>query len=153
GGLVITVDDDTPVINSKTDLIYASSSNPTPGGTGIFDYSIGADEHLGTFSASNSDFSAITLGGTVGGVAIITPTVTWHSEDATQGVFDVSFFYAPNPAVPGTTVQDTGTLTFDKVAGTYTLSLDQPIQSVTIVTTSNPISVFQGYNLNSSTQD
>ena len=143
GNIVINVGDDIPVVQTKTDLIYANSSNPSPGGTGIFDYSIGADERS-TFSSSNSDFSTITLGGSVGGLAITSPTVTWASETATEAVFNISFFYAPNPAVPGTTVQETGTLTFDKAAGTYTVSLDDPIESVTILNTATALG-FTGY--------
>jgi hypothetical protein len=45
--------------------------------------------------------------------------VTLASEDAINATFNVSFFYAPNPATPGATIQDTGTLIFDKVAGLF----------------------------------
>ena len=151
-GLVITVDDDTPVVNGKTDLIFANSSNPTPGGTGIYNYDIGADEHLGTFSSTNSDFSTITLSGDVGSVAITSPTVTWVSESTTQASFDISFSYAPNPADPGTTVLAEGTLIFDKLAGTYTVTLDEPIETVTILNTANALG-FQGYDAGTDNED
>jgi hypothetical protein len=118
GTLGIDVDDDTPVVLKKTDLVYANTSNPTTGGTGIFDYAMGADARL-TFSSSNSDFSAITLSGVVGATAITSPTVTWFSEDANTAVFNVQFNYQPDPASPATTAA-TGTLTFDKVNDTYT---------------------------------
>ena len=45
--LAITVDDDSPVINSldsANDITYNNSDNPTPGGSGVFSYSIGFDD-------------------------------------------------------------------------------------------------------------
>jgi len=151
GSFTVTIDDDLPIVSAKTGLVYANSSNPAPGGTGVFDYSIGADGRA-SYSESNSDFSTISLSGMVGALAIIDPTVTWSSESTTTAVFDVSFSYAPNLAIPDDTVSATGTLTFDKDEGTYTLSLDGPIQGFNIVTTSNALD-FQGYASGSSAED
>jgi T1SS-143 domain-containing protein len=138
GTLTVNIDDDSPAVLAKTDLIFANSSNPTPGGTGVFDYSIGADER--TDYISGSDFSTIVLSGMVGSVNISTPIVIQTSEDANSAVFAVSFSYAANPLAPGVLTAATGTLTFDKVSGTYTMALDQQIESFTVLTTSNTIS-------------
>ncbi|MBA1142952.1 beta strand repeat-containing protein, partial [Mesorhizobium neociceri] len=145
GTLTVTFDDDSPSVLDNTDLYFANSG--TVSGTGVFDYSIGADEHT-TYSAVNSDFAAITLAGTVAGNAITTPTVAWASETSTEAVFNVSFSYLTG----GATTQETGTITFDKVAGTYTVDLVDPISAVTISTVSNSSSIV-GYQPGSSTID
>jgi len=145
-GFTIAVVDDTPVVLAKTDLIYANSTGM---GTGVFDYAVGADERA-SYSSSDSDFSAILLTGTVDGNNIENPDVQWVSEDSNTAVFSVTFDYAPNPGNPDSTVQASGTLTFDKVDGTYTLDLD--IQGFSLFTTSNALD-FQGYVPGSSTED
>jgi hypothetical protein len=152
-GATVAIENDVPIILAKTNLVYANSDNGTGdvGGTGIYHYSIGADERT-TFDSTHSDFAPITLSGTVGSAAITNATVNWSSETSTTAVFTVAFDYQGNPS-SSTLTHDTGTLTFDKVAGTYNLVLDDPIQSVTIVTTSQQGLVFQGYNLDSSTPD
>ncbi|WP_287146236.1 retention module-containing protein, partial [Aeromonas sp.] len=67
GDLLIEVEDDIPSILASSNLVYSNSSNPG-GGTGVFDYSTGADNRgTGPFSSSDSDFNAIGLTGTVGG--------------------------------------------------------------------------------------
>jgi Ca2+-binding RTX toxin-like protein len=146
---VFTIEDDGPTVINKTDLIFSNSSNPTPGGTGIFDYSIGTD--VRTYDGTSSDFSAITLSGIVGATAITSPSVTLVSENANTATFEFEFDYQPNPA-SSTTVNATGTLTFDKVAGTYTVQLDEPIESFSILQTSSGLS-FTGYIPGTSTPD
>ena len=145
--ITINIVDDTAVIEAKTDLIFANSNNDgtgaLPGGTGIFDYNIGADGRT-SYSVSNSDFSAITLAGTVGAIAITSPLVTFSSETATAAVFSIAFSYAANST--------TGTLTFDKVNGTYTVELAAPIASPTL-TTSSSSTGFTGYVAGTSTVD
>ena len=148
-GSLIKFEDDGPAVISKTDINYANANNPLPGGTGIFDYDIGSDYRT-TYSQSNSDFSTINLTGTVGGVAITSSTVTWVSESATQAQLTASICAQSSGSG---TVQAEGTLIFDKVAGTYMVSLDEPIQSVTIATTSDPSTLFQGYNESNNVQD
>ncbi|WP_316851818.1 DUF5801 repeats-in-toxin domain-containing protein [Aquipseudomonas alcaligenes] len=149
---IVQVEDDVPAILDTSNLVYSNSNNPA-GGTGIFDYSTGADTRgSGPFSSSDSDFSAITLSGTVGGAAISGQSVTWVSESATTAVFDVTFDYAPNPANPGTTQEANGTLTFDKVNGTYTVSLDEPIEGFSILKTSASLSI-TGYETGGSVPD
>lgn len=157
GTLAIDVDDDTPVVSARSDLVYANSSNPSPGGTGVFAYAIGADART-SWSASNSDFYSVALtGGNVGSGAgsAITPTgatgTTWQSESAASAVYAVSFSYVSNP-FDGSTSQATGTLTFNKTAGTYTLQLAAPISSYSLLTTSTAQG-FAGYELDTSTPD
>ncbi|UUY06672.1 retention module-containing protein [Pseudomonas sp. J452] len=141
GSLLIQVEDDVPAILATSNLVYANSSNPA-GGTGIFDYSTGADTRgTGPFSAADSDFKTISLSGTVGGTAISSQSVTWLSESATTATFEVEFRYAPNPATPGTTVEATGTLVFDKVNGTYTVSLSEPVEGFSVLKTSASLSI------------
>lgn len=140
--LAITVDDDTPVVTTKSNLFYSNANNPAPGGTGLFDYLIGADERS-SYSAANSDLIVALTGGTVGANTISSPSVTWVSENDSQAVFNVAFTYVSNP-ISNTTTNATGTLTFDKVGGTYTLSLTQPIQSFNVLSTATAQG-FTGY--------
>ncbi|MEK1908239.1 MAG: VWA domain-containing protein, partial [Pseudomonas sp.] len=149
---IVQVEDDVPVILAASNLVYSNSSNPA-GAAGIFDYSTGADTRgSGPFSASDSDFNTINLTGTVGGAAITSQSVTWVSESASTATFDIEFNYAPNPANPGTTQEATGTLTFDKVNGTYTVSLDEPIEGFSILKTSTSLSI-TGYETGSNVLD
>ncbi|WP_237887067.1 DUF5801 repeats-in-toxin domain-containing protein, partial [Pseudomonas sp. PGPR40] len=155
GTLSINVDDDTPVVTAKSNLVYANSSNGAlvtdEGGTGVFAYSIGADAHVAPYSASNSDFLSVALTGvTVGANAITNKSVTWVSETDSQAVFNVGFTYVSNPT-QGTTSNATGTLVFDKLADTYTLKLAQEIESFSILNTSTPGNPLQGYAFNSDT--
>jgi len=163
GTLGINVDDDTPVVTAKSNLVYANASNPPPstdvGGTGIFAYAIGADKHLAPYSATNSDFQSVALtGGTVGGAAITARSVVWVSETDSQAVFDVNFTYVSNNPVQGAgtvigddlPVGEVATLTFNKTAGTYTLSIPE-IESFSILNTSTPGNPLQGYALNLAT--
>ncbi|WP_223430529.1 beta strand repeat-containing protein [Pseudomonas sp. GL-B-26] len=156
GTLGINVDDDTPVVTAKSNLVYANSSNGTSltdeGGTGVYAYSIGADTHVAPYSATNSDFLSVALTGvTVGTNPITNKLVTWASETDSQAVFNVGFTYVSNNPAQGATTNATGTLTFDKVADTYTLLLDHEIESFSILNTSTPGNPLQGYALNSAT--
>ncbi|POA16757.1 hypothetical protein C1886_25520, partial [Pseudomonas sp. FW300-N1A1] len=156
GTLGINVDDDTPVVTAKSNLVYANTSNGGAltdlGGTGVFAYSIGADLHVAPYSATNSDFLSVALTGvTVGANAITNKTVTWVSETNSQAVFNVGFTYVSNNPAQGATTNATGTLIFDKVADTYTLKLAQEIESFSILNTSTPGNPLQGYALNSAT--
>ena len=161
GDFTVAVQDDIPVIGPgiKTDLIYSNQNNdgdgPAPGGIGHFDYTIGSDERS-DYSATDSDFSTITLSGFVGPETakrnITNTSVTWVSEDATTAVFDIEFVYRADSAST-TTTPATGTLTFNKTAGTYTVELDDEISSFAILSTSDPSTSFQGYVPDTSTPD
>ena len=150
-GLLITVDDDSPVVTAKSNVVYANSSNPTPGGTGVFAYDIGADDRLGTvYSSANSDLSVSMGDSTVGTTAITNKLVTWASESDTSAVFNISFTYVSNNPTLGALSNATGTMTFDKVADTYTLSLADDIDSFSILKTSTAQG-FTGYNIGGTT--
>ena len=150
GTLSISVDDDTPVVNAVTSVTYPNADNPVPGASGIFDYSIGADDRT-TFSSVDSDFLMFRLTGHVGVNSITNSSIAWMSESSTEAVFRVEFDYQPNEA---STLTDhaAGTLSFDKVAGTYSFALDQPIEGYSIQTTSSALA-FTGYELNSALID
>ena len=150
GELTIRVNDDTPVILSIADLIYANTDNPTPGGTGIFSYSVGADQRS-SYSASDSDFAMFSLVGQVGVNSITNSSVTWQSESSHALTYDFGFDYQPNPSSVLTS-HATGTLSFDKDLGTYSISLSQPLEGMQILTTSRALS-FIGYELESSVVD
>ncbi|WOE87096.1 DUF5801 repeats-in-toxin domain-containing protein [Aeromonas veronii] len=152
GDLLIQVEDDVPAILATSNLVYSNSGNPG-GATGVFDYSTGADTRgSGPFSAADSDFKSIMLTGNVGGTAISAQSVTWVSESATTATFDIEFDYAPNPANPGVKEEATGTLTFDKVNGTYTVTLDGPIEGFQVLKTSASLGI-TGYVPGGSTVD
>jgi T1SS-143 domain-containing protein len=152
GDLLIQVEDDIPAILATSNLVYSNSNNPG-GAAGIFLYGIGADTRgSGPYSASDSDFTSISLSGTVGGTAISSQSVTWVSESATSATFDINFRYAPNPANTGTLEEASGSLVFNKVNGSYSVSLDEPIQGFTIFKTSTSLSI-TGYEVNSTVPD
>ncbi|WP_174875430.1 DUF5801 repeats-in-toxin domain-containing protein, partial [Vogesella oryzae] len=141
--------DDGPSIVATSNLVYANSLNDgSSGAAGIFDYTIGADAR-GSYSSINTDFQSITLAGTVGAANISSQSVTWASENSSSATFNIAFDYAANPLNPGALTHATGTLVFDKVAGTYTVSLDQPINSYTVLSTSHTVSQ-ENYDLGGS---
>jgi T1SS-143 domain-containing protein len=134
--LVITVDDDTPVIETAP----VQDGDPTLGATswtfsGGFAYSLGADQRGPTYSsAADSDFAELALSGTANDVAIVDPTVTWDSEDLDAATFNVSFEYDHDRNAGTATELVEGTLVFDKVNDTYTFEMDalQTTQDVTL---------------------
>jgi hypothetical protein len=152
-GSAISFKDDAPVVVDKTDLIYANSSNDgggaALGGTGIYHYGIGADSRT-MFDSSHSDFSAITLAGAVGLNALQNVSTSWAFESASSAVFNFAFDYVKDPTNPTALTHDTGILTFDKVAGTYTVELAAPIDAYSTLSTSSATS-FVGYQLGSNT--
>ncbi|WP_429544292.1 beta strand repeat-containing protein [Pseudomonas frederiksbergensis] len=134
--LVITVDDDTPVIGTAP----VQDVDPTLGATswtfsGDFVYSLGADQRGPTYSsAADSDFAELALSGTANDVAIVDPTVTWDSENLNAATFNVSFEYDHDRNAATATELVEGTLVFDKVNDTYTFEMDalQTTQDVTL---------------------
>ncbi|MGF6614998.1 T1SS-143 domain-containing protein [Pseudomonas sp. YL-218 TE3947] len=134
--LVITVDDDTPVIGTAP----VQDVDPTLGATswtfsGDFVYSLGADQRGPTYSsAADSDFAELALSGTANDVAVVDPTVTWDSENLNAATFNVSFEYDHDRNAATATELVEGTLVFDKVNDTYTFEMDalQTTQDVTL---------------------
>ncbi|WP_184681658.1 DUF5801 repeats-in-toxin domain-containing protein, partial [Pseudomonas fluvialis] len=140
GSFIVNVEDDIPVVLAKSNLVYANAANGVIGGTGIFDYQIGGDANR-SYALGNSDFSPILLAGTVGVAGISNSSVTWAAETDAQAVFNVSFKYDADPLSSSNALsQATGTLTFDKVAGTYTLNLNAPLEGYTFLKTSQTVS-------------
>ncbi|MBV1692412.1 hypothetical protein KRR38_33440 [Novosphingobium sp. G106] len=151
--LAITADDDSPVIttlDSANDITYDNADNPNPGGNGVFAYRIGFDDR-DSYSASSSDLLLSFASGDVGGSAITNKSVSWVSESDAQATFNFSFTYLSNPADNTSATNATGSLSFDKAAGTYHVSLNAPISSYTILSLSDPGVGFTGYLANSST--
>ncbi|PQP01664.1 hypothetical protein C5612_20180 [Pseudomonas frederiksbergensis] len=134
--LVITVDDDTPVIGTAP----VQDTDPDLGATswtfsGDFAYSIGADQRGPTYSsAADSDFAQLALSGSANDVAIVDPTVTWDSENLDSATFNVSFKYDHDRNAGTAPELVEGTLVFDKVNDTYTFAMDalQTTQDVTL---------------------
>ncbi|MFC3626964.1 type I secretion C-terminal target domain-containing protein, partial [Vogesella amnigena] len=148
----IAIQDDVPVVTAISSLIYANSLNDgSSDAVGVFAYRLGADE-WDDYSAQRSDFAAISLSGMVGELAISNTDVSWSSEDATTASFVIAFDYAANPDTPELLTHVTGSLVFDKEAGTYTLSLDDTIKGYTVLTTSNPIGERDSHDLTGSPQ-
>ncbi len=150
GTLSISVDDDTPVVSEVSSVTYPNSDNPVPGASGIFDYSIGADART-AFSSVDSDFLMFRLTGQVGVNSITNSSILWISEDSGQATFRVSFDYQPSESSTLTNHAE-GTLSFNKIEGTYDFALDEPIEGYSIKTTSSALA-FTGYELNSATVD
>jgi len=144
--------DDGPTLLASSNLVYSNSANGAggTGGTGLYHYSIGSDGRI-SYDSTHSDFLPITLAGTVGPNAITNTSVAWFSEDPSTAIFHIAFDYQANPSDP-TLTHDTGTLTFDKIDGTYSLVLDQPINSFSIIDTAGGLS-FVGYQPGTSTVD
>lgn len=160
-GQNLVILDDGPTVtvpSSAPDAAHAAHLGNAAGDqvTGAFGYDIGADDHNAAYYlAGGSDFVdanpseagiQLSLSGTVNGppVSAITNTdVTLVSEDATQATFNWSFHYDKDPITAG--VQDgtaSGTLSFDKVADTFTITDNTPVQgfSFDVIHTSELVS-------------
>ncbi|MER9404122.1 DUF5801 domain-containing protein [Mesorhizobium caraganae] len=110
--------------------------------SGAFGYNIGADSRPASFYAGGgSDFVdkngdpldgiQIALTGSItggGGGNLITSDVTLFSESATSATFDFTFTYDKDPAAGEQTGTAGGTLFFDKVLDTYTITLNDPLE-------------------------
>ncbi|WP_439502020.1 DUF5801 repeats-in-toxin domain-containing protein [Aminobacter ciceronei] len=111
--------------------------------TGAFGYDIGTDGRLAAYyTGGGSDFvdqSALAgvqigLSGTIvggGGGSLLTQEVTLVSESPTSAAFNFSFTYDKDPAAGVQTGTAGGTLVFDKVNDTYTITLTDPLEGFT----------------------
>lgn len=152
---VITLDDDSPVINGSTNLVYSNSLNGAgnPGGTGTFNYSVGVDDRdAPLYSALNTDL-LVTLSGFVGNNnnPLTAIDVDWLSETDSQATFEFDFTYISNPGTGATTTLLNNTIVFDKVNDTYTVHLVNPISSFSVLTLADPGVGFSGYVFDSTT--
>jgi T1SS-143 domain-containing protein len=149
--LVITVDDDSPVINAGTTNIVVANGQA---GTGKFSYSIGVDDRDSYTSAATSDLIVSLVSGSVGGTPITIPSnsVQWVSESDTSAVYSFDFTYVSNPTTGQTSTILDSTISFDKAAGTYTVQLSQPIASFSVLSLNSALG-FTGYVEGSSSID
>jgi T1SS-143 domain-containing protein len=132
--LVITVDDDTPVVRSITNIVGFNSGAPL---TGKYDFGLGADEP-GNAAADGIVLNANGLTGTTsGGRAITDAVVAWQSETATSVTFAFNFNYFITSAPSTAQLPASGTVTFNKLDGTYAFDLVEPIAGTTTFSTSD----------------
>ncbi|MEQ7873570.1 DUF5801 repeats-in-toxin domain-containing protein, partial [Sphingomonas sp. ASV193] len=142
-GNLISFQDSAPILTAVDNINIQNSGDLAA--TGHFAYNLGADGA----SADNNVFTAVTGSATVNGNPVQNYTISETSESATSAVYSFSFDYATGV---GGTAHETGTLTFDKVAGTYTVDLDNPISGYSVLATAGaPASAFVNYNANGST--
>jgi len=125
-GSLIQFQDSGPVLTAVDNINIQNSGDVAA--TGGFHYLLGADG-----APTNNDvFKLVTGSATVNGDPVSNYTITQTSENATSAVFTFSFDYDTGT---GGTAHETGTLTFDKSAGTYTVDLQDPISGFSILST------------------
>ena len=135
--IAITVEDDAPILEEVTNLVLR---DPTQTSFGVLDFQLGADERI-VFTSSSNPFASLSFTGSVAGIAISAPSVSWASGDASGSTWDLSFNYSledgsqPNVA--------TGNLSFDYTTDQYSFVLDEPLTR--IVDAANSSNVV-GYN-------
>ncbi|MFL6756972.1 MAG: DUF5801 repeats-in-toxin domain-containing protein, partial [Sphingomicrobium sp.] len=143
-GSQLQFQDSGPVMTAAQNMNIQNSGDVAH--TGQFAFNLGADGA----NASNDVITNVTGSATVGGVAVTGWSLTPVSENATTASYSFQFDY---PIGGGNTAHETGTLVFDKVAGTYTIDLLNPIQGVTTILQTATGTLFQGYEPGTSTVD
>ena len=143
-GNLISFQDSGPIMTAAQNMNIQNSGDVAH--TAAFAFNLGADGA----NTSNNVITNVTGSATVGGVAVQNWTLTPGAENATTASYSFSFDY---PIGGGNTAHATGTLVFDKVAGTYTVDLDNPIQGVTTILQTAQGTLFQGYEFGTSTPD
>ena len=89
----------------------------------------------------------MTFSAVVNGVTVqATTPLTEVSENATTAIYNFSFDYSTGVGI----AHESGTLTFNKAAGNYTVDLDNPIQGVSTLQTAQG-TAFTGYVFNTTT--
>ncbi|WP_294121532.1 DUF5801 repeats-in-toxin domain-containing protein [Sphingomonas sp.] len=144
-GSQIQFQDSGPVMTTVQNMNIQNSGDVAH--TAAFAFNLGAD---GANIATNDVITNVTGGATVGGVAVTNWILTPGAENATTASYSFSFDY---PIGGGNTAHETGTLVFDKVAGTYTVDLANPIQGVTTILQTATGTLFQGYEPGTSNLD
>jgi len=136
GGL-ISFQDSGPVLTAVDNINIQNSGDVAA--TGGFHYLLGADG-----ASADNNVLAVTGSATVNGTAVTNYLISETSESATSAVYTFSFDY---PNGTGSTAHETGTLTFDKASGTYTVDLADPIAGFSVLATAGaPASAFINYN-------
>jgi T1SS-143 domain-containing protein len=143
-GSQIQFQDSGPIMTAAQNINIQNSADVAH--TGAFAFNLGADGA----NTTNDVITNVTGSATVGGVAVQNWTLTPGAEDATTATYSFSFDY---PIGGGNTAHETGTLVFNKVAGTYTIDLANPIQGVTSILQTATGTLFQGYEFGTSTPD
>jgi T1SS-143 domain-containing protein len=142
-GSLIQFQDSGPVMTGASNINIQNSGDVA--NTGAFAFNLGADGA----PASNDVISIGASSATVNGTAVTNWTLTAGAETATTASYTFSFDY-PNGA--GTTAHETGTLTFDKASGTYTVDLANPIAGFSLLDTAGAdASAFVNYNADGTT--
>jgi len=144
-GSHIQFQDSGPVMTAASNINIQNSGDVAH--TGTFAFNLGAD---GANIATNDVITNLTGSATVGGAPVTNWNLTPGVENATTASYSFSFDYSIGG---GATAHETGTLVFDKVAGTYTVDLADPIQGVTTILQTAQGTLFQGYEFGSSTLD
>ena len=130
--LEITVDDDTPVVRSITNLV--GFNTPL---TGRYDFGIGADD-TGNAAVDGVVLNASGLTGTTsGGRAITDAVVTHQSENDNSVTYAFAFNYFTSSAPSTAQLPASGTVTFNKLDGTFVFDLAAPILGSTTFSTSD----------------
>lgn len=148
---VFHIEDDGPEILAVDNTLNIDNVG-TPSGTGAFDFDIGTDSPNGGSGNQNPDDIsvsnfAISVNGSPASNVVLTP----GAENAATANYSFSFDYDTGA---GGVDHATGTLVFDKAAGTYTVELDSgPIAGFTIVQTSDLTTTFDEYDLNGGAPD
>ncbi|MFM5885851.1 MAG: DUF5801 repeats-in-toxin domain-containing protein [Novosphingobium sp.] len=143
-GQNLTFLDDAPAITAATTPLAILNSG-TVSNTGTFAFTTGSDGP----ATGNDAIRDVTFTATVNGSPVASPTITAGAETATTATYSFSFVYATGTA---STATETGTIVFDKVAGTYTVDLANPIQGISTTGTANG-QAFIGYAPNSAATD
>ena len=144
---LIKFEDDGPAVLSSTGASLVNSG--TFSGTGDFIYDIGSDFRAAP-STTNSDFQSVILSGTINGATITPSTLTRVSETLTTAVFSFSFTYSGGL---NQTLTNTGTITFNKADGKYTVDLADQLQGTISIGTTSASNNISGYELGTSTPD
>ncbi|MBI3144539.1 MAG: M10 family metallopeptidase C-terminal domain-containing protein, partial [Pseudogulbenkiania sp.] len=132
-GQRLNFEDDGPAVNASYNIYGFNTADPLKG---TYDFTIGAD---GVGDAASDGVVLLNLSGTTGGGRAITNTaVAWASEDSTSVTFNFSFKYYSGPA---STQQETatGTVTFNKLDGSYVFDLNEAISGQVTFSTSAPL--------------
>ena len=142
-GNLISFQDSAPILTSVNNINIQNSGDYAA--SGAFAYDLGADGA----PTNNNVFTAINGSATVNGNAVQNFSISeTAAETATSASFAFSFDYANGTG----TAHETGTLTFNKVNGTYTVDLTDPIQAFSVVGTAGaPASAFVNYNADGTT--
>ena len=138
------------MVYAKDATIGIVNSGTTPSGTGNFDFTVGADQHVAPYSPSNSDFANLTFNATIGSTTLTNQALSWMSETDLTATFRFAFSYASGT---GGTVNSGGSLIFDKMEGSYTVRLDAPIAAFTAPPSTSGANSIVGYVQDSMTVD